>query len=225
MARRMFSDKIVDTDAFLDMGQGSQLLYFHLAMRADDDGFVANPKKVMRMIGSQEDDFKVLLGKRFIILFESGVCVIKHWLIHNLIRSDRYTETQWVKEKGQLFIDPETKKYSLNKGENIVIPNGNQMATQDRLELGKSKDRIEDIPFQSFWEIYPKKVGRKKCEEMWKNIDVEVQKLILEDIPLRMEDEKWKGGFIKDPERYLKHEQWNDEILKPKVAEKTKHTI
>ena len=133
----MFSDKIVDTDAFLDMGAGSQLLYFHLCMRADDDGFVSNPKKIMRMIGSQDDDYKVLLAKRFVIQFESGVCVIKHWLIHNLIRQDRYHETQWVKEKEQLLIDDKTKKYSLATN---VIPSGNQVKTEVRLgkvRLGK----------------------------------------------------------------------------------------
>lgn len=144
--RRMFSMKIVDTDAFLDMPQSSQLLYFHLAMRADDDGFVANPKKVMRMIGAQDDDYKVLLAKRFILVFDSGVCVIKHWLIHNLIRQDRYTETQWIKEKQMLVIDEKTKKYSLNNGNINVIPNGNQLAPQVRLgkvRLGKVNTRSE----------------------------------------------------------------------------------
>lgn len=138
--RRMLSLKIVDTDAFLDMPSGSQLLYFHLSMRADDDGFVANPKKIMRIAGSQDDEYKVLVVKRFIIPFESGVCVIKHWLVHNLIRSDRYTETQYVREKSMLVIDEQTKKYSLNKEENHVIPNGNQMAPQVRLELGKVRE-------------------------------------------------------------------------------------
>ena len=82
----MFSLKVVDTDAFLDMPQSSQLLYFHLAMRADDDGFVSNPKKIMRMLGTQDDDIKVLVLKKFIIPFESGICVIKHWRIHNYIQ-------------------------------------------------------------------------------------------------------------------------------------------
>jgi hypothetical protein len=68
--RRMFSLQIIDSDAFLDMPQSAQLLYFHLSMRADDDGFVSNPKKIMRMIGSQDDDVKVLLAKRFILSFE-----------------------------------------------------------------------------------------------------------------------------------------------------------
>ena len=89
----MFSLKVVDTAAFLDLPQSSQLLYFQLSMRADDDGFVSNPKKIMRMLGSNEDDYKLIILKKFVIPFDSGVCVIKHWVIHNLIRSDRYTET------------------------------------------------------------------------------------------------------------------------------------
>ena len=139
--RRMFSKKIVDTDAFLDMSLSAQALYLHLLLRADDDGFIANPKKIMRMLGSQDDDYKILIAKRFIIQFESGVCVIKHWLIHNLIRNDRYTATQWTKEKNELVIDDKTKKYSLPKPKDYnVIPNGNQMAPQVRLgkvRLGK----------------------------------------------------------------------------------------
>ena len=83
--RRMFSLKVIDTDEFLDMPQSSQLLYFHLAMRADDDGFVSNPKKIMKITGSGDDDAKVLTAKNFIIPFESGVCVIRHWRIHNYI--------------------------------------------------------------------------------------------------------------------------------------------
>lgn len=100
----MFSLKIVDTDAFLEMPISSQLLYFHLAMRADDDGFISNPKKIMRFVGTQEDDYKVLIAKRFIIPFESGVCVVKHWRIHNYIQSDRYTETTYLDEKKRLII-------------------------------------------------------------------------------------------------------------------------
>ena len=157
--RRMFSDKIVDTDAFLDMPVSSQLLYFHLAMRADDDGFVSNPKKVMRIVGVGDDDYKILCAKKFIIPFESGVCVIKHWLIHNLIRFDRYSPTQYVKEKSMLIIDEETKKYSLNKGvATNGQPLGNQMATQVRLgkdSIGKDRDtpsKGED--FNKFWEQY-----------------------------------------------------------------------
>lgn len=100
----MFSLQIVDSDAFLDMPASSQLLYFHLSMRADDDGFISNPKKILRMIGSGEDDLKVLLAKRFILDFQSGVVVIKHWRIHNYIQNDRYHETKYIEEKNGLIV-------------------------------------------------------------------------------------------------------------------------
>lgn len=100
----MFSPDIVSSDAFLDMPISSQVLYFHLCMRSDDDGFVT-PKMVMRLIGSGEDDLKVLIAKRFILPFESGVIVIKHWLIHNLIRADLYKETLYKKEKSTLGLN------------------------------------------------------------------------------------------------------------------------
>ena len=96
--RRMFTQKIIDSDAFLDMPMSSQALYFHLNMRADDDGFINNPKKVLRMIGASEDDLKLLIAKRFVLAFENGVIVIKHWRMHNLIRKDRYHPTQYQEE-------------------------------------------------------------------------------------------------------------------------------
>lgn len=109
--RRMFSLKIVDSDAFLDMGQTSQLLYFHLSMRADDDGFIGNPKKIMRMIGSSDDDLKVLLSKRFLLPFDNGIVVIKHWKIHNYIQNDRYSPTQYIEEK-KLITEKENGAYT-----------------------------------------------------------------------------------------------------------------
>jgi len=100
--RRMFSLKIVDSDAFMDMPQSAQLLYFQLSMRADDDGFVANPKRIMKMVGSNDDDYKILIAKRFILVFKSGVCVIKHWLIHNYIQNDRYNPTVYLEERKEI---------------------------------------------------------------------------------------------------------------------------
>jgi len=158
--RRMFSMKIVDTDAFLDMPQTTQLLYFHLAMRADDDGFVANPKKIIRMIGSQGDDFKVLSAKKFIIPFDSGICVIKHWKIHNYIQSDRYTPTQWINEKKQLITDPINKKYSLDKQKKPdCIQSVSISDTQVRLgkvRLGKNNRQpaVADNGIQQIFDIF-----------------------------------------------------------------------
>ena len=122
----MFAKTIIDSDAFIEMPISARLLYYDLSMRADDDGFLNNPKKIQRMIGCSEDDLKLLIAKNFIIPFESGVVVIKHWKIHNYIRNDRYKETVYQEEKALL----QTKE---NKAYTLGIPNGYQMDTQDRI--------------------------------------------------------------------------------------------
>src|SRR5699024_9766240 len=101
----MFSKKIIDTDWFMDMPITTQCLYFHLSMRADDDGFVSSPQRIIRMIGASNDDYKLLIAKRFVIPFDSGVCVIKDWRINNYLRNDRYTETIYKEEKRQLSLN------------------------------------------------------------------------------------------------------------------------
>lgn len=111
--RRMFAKTIIDSDAFLDMPLSTQALYFHLSMRADDDGFINNAKKIQRMIGCADDDLKILLAKNFIIPFESGVCVIKHWRIHNLIQKDRYKPTVYGELKSKLSLK-DNNVYTLN---------------------------------------------------------------------------------------------------------------
>ena len=143
--RRMFAKTIIDSDAFLDMPMSTQALYFHLSMRADDDGFINNPKRIQRMIGASDDDLKLLIAKSFIITFESGVVVIKHWKIHNYIQSDRYKPTVYAEEKSLLDVK-KNKAYTLNDEclQNVYITD-----TQDRLgkdRLGKDrlgKDSIE----------------------------------------------------------------------------------
>ena len=102
--RRMFAKTIIDSDAFLDMPLSAQSLYFHLSMRADDEGFINNPKKIQRMIGASEDDMKILVAKNFVIPFNSGIVVIKHWRIHNYIRQDRLVETKYKEERQVLKI-------------------------------------------------------------------------------------------------------------------------
>ena len=97
--RRMFAKSIVTSDAFLDMPMSARCLYFTLGMFADDDGFVNNPKSIIRQIGASEDDMKVLLTKKFVLSFESGVIVIKHWRINNYLRNDRYHETNYAEPK------------------------------------------------------------------------------------------------------------------------------
>ncbi|MBY6778563.1 hypothetical protein HYH39_06345 [Clostridium botulinum] len=142
--RRMFSLKVIDTDMFLDMPQSARLLYYDLSMRADDDGFVASPKKIQRMIGCSDDDFKILIAKSFIIPFDNGVCVIKHWRIHNYIRPDRYTETIYKDEKQELIED--NGQYEvIPKTNDIpnVIPTVSNMSTQMDTQVRLGKVRLE----------------------------------------------------------------------------------
>ena len=147
--RRMFTMKIVDSDAFLEMPTSAQALYFHLNMRADDDGFLNNPRKIMAYVGASPDDLRLLITKRFLLVFESGVIVIKHWRMHNTLRKDRYTPTQYqelfaqlgIKENGSYTDHPEEALPSGNQLATSWQPNGNQLATQDSI----GKDRIGEV--------------------------------------------------------------------------------
>lgn len=143
--RRMFAKTIVTSDAFLDMPLSARCLYFTLGMLADDDGFVNNPKSIMRQVGASQDDLNLLLVKRFILAFDSGVIVIKHWRIHNYIRNDRYKETKYMEEKSVLCIDEKgayTEKDDLvYQVDTVGIPLVSKMDTQVRLgkaSLGKA---------------------------------------------------------------------------------------
>ena len=162
--RRMFAKTIIDSDAFLEMPTTSQLLYFHLAMRADDDGFVNKPKSLMRMVGCKDDDLKLLFVKKFLIPFESGVVVIKHWKIHNYIRKDTYTETKYKEEKSTLELD-ENSAYRIAEtsplhicdesvtsplhicDESVTSPSTQVRLGKDRLgEVRVGEDSVEDAP-------------------------------------------------------------------------------
>ena len=116
--KRVFTIKIVDSDAFFDMPATTQCLYFHLNMRADDDGFIGNPKRIMKITGASEDDLRLLIAKRFVLTFEDGVIVIKHWRMHNTLSRDRYTETSYIDEKRMLLLK-ENGSYSLASG-NVI---------------------------------------------------------------------------------------------------------
>lgn len=132
--RRMFSKKIIDTDAFLDMPLSAQALYFHLSMRADDEGFIGNPKRIRSMVGASEDDMKLLILKRFILVFESGVVVVKHWRIHNCIQTDRFKPTTYIEERDTLALDG--KKAYIEKVETECIQDVYNPEAQFRLGKG-----------------------------------------------------------------------------------------
>ena len=140
--RRMFTKKITESDAFLDMPMSSQCLYFHLNMSADDDGFINNPKRIMRLIGANDDDLKLLIMKSFVITFESGVIVIKHWKMHNYIQSDRYKPTDYIDEKKMLGLK-QNKAYTLD--ENKMYTKCIQGVSVGKDRLGKDRLGKKDI--------------------------------------------------------------------------------
>lgn len=150
--RRMMSKKIIDTDNFLDMPQSTQCLYFHLLLRADDDGFIQSPKGIMRITGCKDDDLKLLIAKRFVIGFETGVIVIRHWRIHNYVQSDRYSkselpEAKQVELKNKVY---EVVEPAVNPDNTYMdtkcIQNGYKMDTQIRIDkIREEENRIETL--------------------------------------------------------------------------------
>lgn len=184
--RRMFSLDVVDTDMFLDMSASAQALYFHLGMRADDDGFVSSPRKIAKASNCSMDDLKLLAAKGFIIPFESGVVVVTHWKENNYIRSDRYKPTRYVKEAQKLVKIGDVYQLSTTG-----IPTGSQLVdswdTQDR--LGKdiyitcspeTDERVENdakktatdldqkkADFETIYAIYPKKIGKTRAFSLY----------------------------------------------------------
>lgn len=160
--------KIVDTDAFLDMPATAQLLYFHLSMRADDDGFINNPKKIMRMVGVGEDDFKILLAKKFVLPFESGVCVIKHWRVHNYIQSDRYAKTMYNEEMAKIKVKP-NNVYTLDTE---CIQNG----YAGKVRLGKSKSKVREKYIPKV--VHKDEFGNACLEDQFETIRTNYKKYI-----------------------------------------------
>ena len=158
--RRMFAKTIVTSDAFLDMPASTRCLYFLLGMVADDDGFVNNPKSIMRQAGATADDLNLLIAKRFILTFQSGVVVIKHWCIHNTIQKDRYKETKYLEEKSMLMLDG-NKAYT--EAENDVYPECIQDVSRAETQVRLGKDRlVQDSVGEVIEEAAPPKTVRHK---------------------------------------------------------------
>lgn len=192
--KRMFDKTITNSDEFIDMPDSSQNLYFHLSMNADDDGFVNNWKSIMRMTGHKEDDLKVLIAKNYIIPFESGVIVIKHWRINNYLRSDRYVETKYLEEKKQLYTDensvyqrytngqPSIDKYSIEENSIDKYIYNTPRFKKPTLEEVEAycKERGNQVNAERFMDFYESKgwkVGNqpmkdwKACIRTWERKD------------------------------------------------------
>jgi len=206
----MVSNQIVDSDPFLDMPLSAQALYLHLLVRADDEGFTNSVKKVMRMIGSRDDDLKILIGKRFVLAFESGVVVIKHWLIHNNIRTDRIIPTVHVREKGLLKLNDvngytETIKQLSDSRQHSI-----EEISIDKISIEESNSIVVEtptLPYQLIISYLNTKVGTA-----YKSTSKETQRLIklrfksgftLEDF-YKVIDNKYNDWFKTDMEQYLR---------------------
>ena len=234
--KRMFSLSVVDTDWFLDLPLSTQALYFHLNMRADDDGFVDAPNSIVRKIGASKNDFDLLVAKRYVLKFESGIIVIKHWRMHNTIRQDRYKPTQFQEELKTLSIK-ENKSYT------DCQPSGNQVATKciqnvsadididididkeldiNKLYLGQKtcedSYKKEEL-FESFWKVYPRKVGKEKCRNWFKSHKPKeelVQKMI-EAVEEQKKSKQWSDPqYIPHPYTWLNQGRWEDELTPSK---------
>jgi len=186
--RRMFAKSIVLSDAFLDMPMSARCLYFTLGMFADDDGFVDSPKGIMRQCGASADDMNVLIAKRFVLSFESGVIVIKHWRINNYLRSDRYRETQRIEEMSQLEIK-ENGAYTEKGG----IPHGIPTVYPSKDSIGKSKSKDS---------IGNNTMSRPTVEEVQTYIDEKGYHFSAEAFVAYYESNGWKVG--KNPMRSWK---------------------
>lgn len=170
--RRMFAKTIIDSDAFLDMSPSAQALYFHLAMRADDDGFVNNPKKIQRMVGASDDDCRLLIAKRFVLTFESGVIVIKHWRIHNYIQRDRYKPTIYQEELAQVTVKQ-------NRVYTDCIQDGYSLDTQVRLgKVRLGKVSIDDSESQTTKRFVPPTLEEVQAYCIERNNNVDPQRFI-----------------------------------------------
>lgn len=225
--KRMYAKSIVKSDMFLDMPLSSQALYFHLGMEADDDGFINNPKMIMRVIGANQNDLDLLVVKKFVLPFESGIVVIKHWKINNYIQKDRYTPTKYHDLMNELEFD-ENKSY---RKKELCIHDGYTLDTQyrlDKIRLDKNSiktigqndltvDVSNDELFNQFWNEYPKKVGKDKCKR-WFNSH-KVNQEFVDDILIAIRNQKqssqWqkdKGQFIPHPYTWLNRGGWQDEL-------------
>ncbi|MGF3076190.1 replisome organizer [Facklamia sp. P12955] len=175
--RRMISKSVIQSDVFLEMPLSSQALYLHLNISADDDGFVGNPKTIIRMIGASEDDFKILIAKGFVIIFRSGVLVITHWKINNYIRKDRYKKTMYLEEKREIRLSEIGSYIKNDSGSHLVYQrstNGLPSIGEDRLgKVSIDKGRVErEKPSTS---LYGQFKNVKLSEEEYKKLEEELK--------------------------------------------------
>lgn len=198
--RRMFSLDIVDTDVFLDLPTSSQALYFHLGMRADDDGFVSSPKRITAMIGANQDDMKMLIAKGFVIPLEGGIVVIRHWRQNNYIQNDRYKRTIYQEQMKQLSVADGIYTASTDTK---CIQSVSEMYPQDRVEIDEIKKKTmckssdDDAQlFEKLWRLYPNKKGKGQVSRSQKQkllkVGFEEMKRAIERYKTELGKDTWR---------------------------------
>lgn len=239
--RRMFSKKITDTDIFLDMPLSAQALYFHLNMHADDDGFISNAKTIQRMVGSSEDDMKLLIAKKFILPFDSGVQVIVHWRVHNYIRKDTYNRTIYRAEQEQLTINENgqyIKENNIPSTERIrVVDDSSPQVRLGKDRLGKDIDNTpkppegdskksrkssaitkqEEKDFEALWKLYPCKEGKTQAKKSYVRAVREgvTNKTIQDGIVAyakKVSVENTEKKYMKNGDTFFRNRVWEDDL-------------
>ena len=244
--KRMFSNSVIGSDEFIEMPDSSQLLYFYLSMQADDDGFVDNWKSIMRMTGKKEDDLKILVAKSFVIPFDTGVIVIRHWRLNNYIQKDRYKETIHKKEKSLLGLDKNNVYnlytdciHRLDKvrldidNNNIYGQNEGQNGSNDLGQEGQNDQTIDppekelwEEQFEKFYAAYPKKVKKQNVKNWFKKHTPshELFSSMMNSLEQFRASADWKkdgGQFIPYPTSWLNQNRWEDESIPQESAKKT----
>lgn len=222
--RRMFTKKITDSDAFTELPPTTQSLYFHLCMGADDDGFSNQIRKAMFNAHADRNDFELLVLRKFIIPFDNGVIVIKHWRMHNLIKNDRYKETSYIEEKSTLVLK-DNGVYTIGTK---VEPEWNQSGTQVEPQVSIGKDSIDKVNnnaqspdsakerFEYLWDLYPNKKGKKRAYEAFqralkKGITVDQIREGIKAYNRYIKESGIEQRFIKQGSTFFMQEAWNDD--------------
>ena len=226
--KRMFDKTITNSDKFLEMPVSTQNLYFHLSMNADDDGFVDNWKSIIKISGAKEDDLKLLIAKSYVIPFESGVIVIKHWRINNFLRKDRHIDTHYIEEMQQLEVtnnneyilkgwstngQPSIDKNSIDK--NSILYNTCPNENLDETPKVEILDKI-DYLFELFWANYPRKEKKKDTYDWFKKHKPteEFVNHLIECVKQQSMSKQWsKKQYIPLPSTWLNGKRWEDELI------------
>lgn len=231
--KRMLTRKVTDNDNFTALPATAQALYMHLTLNADDDGFCDQISIAMFRAHAKQKDLQALIDARYLLRFENGVTVIKHWRMANTGRADRYTPTVYQEEYQRLTIKP-NKAYTMasngqpsgNQAATKCQPDGNQMEPQKRIEENRREEN-KYIParagdFDTFWKAYPKKVGKEAARRAFEKVNIAniPVELLINAIEKQKQGEQWQkedGRYIPNPATWLNQGRWEDEVQPAKA--------